>query len=165
MLKSGKCALLELLVRLFGKHERSRASESSTSPLADSKGFGRNVAPRLELEFFAPRFDDFDASQRCKGTTASGNSSSYNDVPSSILVSFFQECGGNVGKWLRANGDPRTGQIEWVDWIERIPIAETRSYVEHVLENAVVYDSMNPDKASYGGPNPLSHFLGKSTPG
>ena len=82
-----------------------------------------------------------------------------------LAVAAYNAGAGNVGKWLRANGDPRTGQIEWVDWIERIPIAETRSYVVHVLENAVVYEKMNPDKASYGGPNPLSHFLGKSNPG
>ncbi len=82
-----------------------------------------------------------------------------------LAVAAYNAGGGNVGKWLRANGDPRTGQIEWVDWIEHIPIAETRSYVEHVLENAVVYETMHPDKASYTGPIPLSHFLGKSTPG
>jgi soluble lytic murein transglycosylase len=82
-----------------------------------------------------------------------------------LAVAAYNAGAGNVGKWLRANGDPRSGQIEWVDWIEHIPISETRGYVEHVLENAVVYETMNPDKASYGGPNPLSHFLGKANPG
>jgi soluble lytic murein transglycosylase len=34
-----------------------------------------------------------------------------------------------------------------------------------VLENAVVYEAMNPDKASWHGPNPMSHILGKPLPG
>jgi soluble lytic murein transglycosylase len=32
---------------------------------------------------------------------------------------------GNVNKWLRANGDPRTGAVDWIEWIEKIPISET----------------------------------------
>jgi soluble lytic murein transglycosylase len=42
---------------------------------------------------------------------------------------------------------------------------ETRNYIQRVLENAVVYEAMNPDRAPNRGPNPLSQFLGKRTPG
>ncbi|MEY2925810.1 MAG: hypothetical protein RL367_287, partial [Pseudomonadota bacterium] len=44
---------------------------------------------------------------------------------------------------LNANGDPRAG-VDPITWIEAIPIKETRDYVQRVLENAVVYDLINP---------------------
>ena len=44
-----------------------------------------------------------------------------------------------VSEWLAEFGDPRTGQVDWVDWIELIPIYETRNYVQRVMENYVVY--------------------------
>ncbi|MFT4027761.1 MAG: lytic transglycosylase domain-containing protein [Novosphingobium sp.] len=87
----------------------------------------------------------------------------YGSYP--LAVAAYNAGGGNVNKWLRANGDPRSGGVDWVDWLEKIPLSETRNYVQRVLENAVVYEAMNPDRASYRGPNPLSRFIGKNRPG
>ncbi len=51
------------------------------------------------------------------------------------------------------------------EWIERIPQKfETRNYIMRVLENAVVYETMHPDKAGSGGPRKLSQFLGQAAP-
>ena len=44
-----------------------------------------------------------------------------------------------VLEWLAANGDPRKGEVDMVDWIELIPFSETRNYVQRVLENVVIY--------------------------
>ena len=87
----------------------------------------------------------------------------YGSYP--LAVAAYNAGGGNVNKWLRANGDPRSGGVDWIDWLEKIPISETRNYVQRVLENAVVYEAMNPSRASYRGPNPLSRFIGKNRPG
>lgn len=46
---------------------------------------------------------------------------------------------GNVRRWIKAYGDPRDPTVDPVDWIERIPFAETRDYVQRVLENLQVY--------------------------
>jgi soluble lytic murein transglycosylase len=44
-----------------------------------------------------------------------------------------------VVQWLGDNGDPLTGPVDMVDWIELIPISETRNYVQRVTENVVMY--------------------------
>ena len=46
---------------------------------------------------------------------------------------------GRVDKWIKAYGDPRTGEVDLIDWIEMIPISETRNYVQRVLESVYVY--------------------------
>ncbi|WGS30913.1 lytic transglycosylase domain-containing protein [Bradyrhizobium sp. ISRA464] len=46
---------------------------------------------------------------------------------------------GRVRDWIKAYGDPRDPNVDAVDWVERIPISETRNYVERVMENLAVY--------------------------
>ncbi len=46
---------------------------------------------------------------------------------------------GRVKEWLERYGDPRDPAVDPIDWVERIPFAETRNYVERVMENLQVY--------------------------
>lgn len=46
---------------------------------------------------------------------------------------------GRVREWMQARGDPRDPKVDPVDWVERIPLSETRNYVQRVMENVLVY--------------------------
>lgn len=44
-----------------------------------------------------------------------------------------------VRQWIDTYGDPRGEAIDPVDWLELIPIYETRNYVQRVMEAMLVY--------------------------
>jgi soluble lytic murein transglycosylase len=46
---------------------------------------------------------------------------------------------GRVRDWVKLHGDPRDPNVDAIDWVERIPISETRNYVQRVIENVGVY--------------------------
>jgi soluble lytic murein transglycosylase len=46
---------------------------------------------------------------------------------------------GRVQQWVKQYGDPRDPNVDAIDWVERIPFAETRNYVQRVMENLQVY--------------------------
>lgn len=62
-----------------------------------------------------------------------------------------------VAQWLNENGDPRTGPVDMVDWIELIPVAETRNYVQRVTENVTVYRAERHDPAPILTTVPWNH--------
>jgi soluble lytic murein transglycosylase len=56
-----------------------------------------------------------------------------------MALAAYNAGAGRVAQWIAAYGDPRSGAIDPVDWVERIPYDETRDYVERVSENLGIY--------------------------
>lgn len=57
-----------------------------------------------------------------------------------VLAAVSYNAGPHRAKqWIAKYGDPRTGEIDPIDWIESTPFSETRNYVQRVLENMQVY--------------------------
>jgi soluble lytic murein transglycosylase len=69
------------------------------------------------------------------------------DYRGSYILAFaaYNAGRGRVKEWVERYGDPRDDKVDPVDWVERIPFAETRNYVQRALENVQVY------RARFGG--------------
>jgi soluble lytic murein transglycosylase len=61
-----------------------------------------------------------------------------------IAAAAYNAGPNRVAKWLETMGDPRSGKIDMIDWIEMIPFRETRNYVQRIMEGVWVYrDRLN----------------------
>jgi soluble lytic murein transglycosylase len=79
-----------------------------------------------------------------------------------LAVAAYNAGSGNVRKWIDRYGDPRS-QVDMLKWIEAIPYTETRTYVQRVIENSVVYDSLRSTQPEQSALH-VSRYLGKDRP-
>jgi len=100
---------------------------------------GRDTAKRFNVSFDQHRLMTDVAYNAQLGTAELGN-----DIASwrgSYILAFVAYNAGprRAKEWIEQYGDPRSGKVDPIDWIERIPISETRNYVQRILENMQVY--------------------------
>jgi soluble lytic murein transglycosylase len=65
----------------------------------------------------------------------------FQDYRGSYILAFaaYNAGRGRVHEWIERYGDPRSPDVDPIDWVERIPFSETRNYVQRVMENLQVY--------------------------
>ena len=75
-----------------------------------------------------------------------------------MAVAGYNAGPNRVRRWVREFGDPRTADVDPIDWVEQIPFKETRNYVQRVMENLQVYRAVlaNTQQLAQTLPNDLS---------
>ena len=114
--RSGAMGLMQLMPATARQVSRELGMSYSRSRLRDDRAY--NIA--LGSTYLAELLETFDG-DRALALAA------YNAGPN------------RVAEWLRTYGDPRSGKVDPIDWIELVPFAETRNYIQRVLESATVY--------------------------
>jgi soluble lytic murein transglycosylase len=103
---------------------------------------GRDTAKRFNVTFDQRRLSQDVAYNAQLGTAELGNEIAT--WRGSYILAFVAYNAGprRAKEWIEQYGDPRDPRIDPIDWIERIPISETRNYVQRVLENMQVYRAL-----------------------
>lgn len=161
----GNWTFIHAITRQESQFDRAAVSHAGARGMMQlMPGTAREVAGKLGLGYDAGSLTTDTGYNMTLGSTYFQQMLSYFGGSYPLAVAAYNAGPGNVNKWLRANGDPRTGAIDILDWIEAIPIFETKNYVQRVLENAVVYDTLREGGRALPKA-PLSFYLGKSNPG
>ena len=108
--------LMQFLPRTAQAEARSLGLPYKTSWLTDDPGYNMTLGG-AHLDSLLDRF-----------------SGSY-----IMTIAAYNAGASRPARWAEEYGDPRTGEVDPVDWVEFIPFSETRNYVQRVLENTQVY--------------------------
>jgi soluble lytic murein transglycosylase len=124
--------------------------ESSFDPMALSPVGARGLmqlmvataeetARKSKIVFAAEKLTGDPAYNVLIGTAHLGELVTYWNGSYVLAIASYNAGAGNVKKWIAANGDPREEGTDPVRWIEKIPVTETRFYVQRVMENLEIY--------------------------
>jgi soluble lytic murein transglycosylase len=127
----------------------------------------KSLAKQSGVHFKESMLDDADYNMRL-GSNFLGHLVNEFDGSYIMATAAYNAGPGRPAQWIAQCGDPRAASVDAVDYIECIPIGETRNYVMRVLENVQVYRArLNGGKApltlpadlkrgGYGQPRPYA---------
>ncbi len=122
-----------------GFDQRDRSPASAVGLMQVTPEAGRDTAKRFGVSYDWDRLVSDPVYNMQMG--AGEISALLKEYAGSYILTFagYNAGRGRVKEWIAKHGDPRDPKIDAVDWVERIPLAETRNYVQRVMENLQVY--------------------------
>ncbi|MCC7429109.1 MAG: lytic transglycosylase domain-containing protein [Alphaproteobacteria bacterium] len=132
-------ALLLALMRQESNFDRYAVSHAGARGLMQlMPGTARQVSRGLGMRYDLGRLTrDPDYNMALGTSYLSGLLGQFGSVP--MALAGYNAGPHRVRQWLEDYGDPRSGAIDLLDWMELIPFSETRNYVQRVLEGYTVY--------------------------
>jgi soluble lytic murein transglycosylase len=133
------CVVYSIVRQESAFNPRAISSANAIGLMQVTPPAGRDTAKKFNVTFDQRRLATDVAYNAQLGTAELGN-----DIASwrgSYILAFVAYNAGprRAQEWIVQNGDPRDPKVDPVDWIEHIPLSETRNYVQRVIENMQVY--------------------------
>jgi soluble lytic murein transglycosylase len=132
-------ALTHALIRqesMFNPEAQSGVGAQGLMQLMPATAKG--VAKKLGMRFRSQKLGDPDFNMRLGTSYVQSQISSF-DGSYILAIAGYNAGPGRVRQWMGQWGDPRSSSIDAIDWIESIPVNETRNYVQRVIENLQIY--------------------------
>lgn len=159
-------ALAHGIMRQESSFERSAVSSAGARGLMQlMPGTAAQEARTLGVTYAASRLTDDPSYNVLLGTQHLSRLMDQWGGNAVLVAASYNAGSGNVRRWVNEFGDPRVPGTDIVAWIEQIPFTETRNYVQRVVENAVVYDLIDPSRPAGAPRNRISSFLGQRQTG
>jgi soluble lytic murein transglycosylase len=119
--------------------QRDRSSANAVGLMQVTPEAGRDTAKRFGVAYDWDRMVSDPVYNTQMG--AAELSALLKEYAGSQIMTFagYNAGRGRVRDWVKLYGDPRDPRVDAIDWVERIPLSETRNYVQRVMENLQVY--------------------------
>jgi soluble lytic murein transglycosylase len=134
-----RCVVYSIVRTESGFNQRDKSPAKAVGLMQVTPEAGRDTAKRFGISYDWNRLVSDPVYNTQMG--AAEVAALLKEYRGSYVMAFagYNAGRGRVAEWVAKHGDPRDPKVDAVDWVERIPFAETRNYVQRVMENLQVY--------------------------